>query len=585
MTDKRKSFARRLSSKLIGSSKNAGGKEDLNLAHLPFLVDPILGPKIGPILAEALESIPDDSLIKLTRQLKFWYGRRSKEAAKKKKEVSDGDGGEEEKEAGAKTEEQNETTKGEGGGEEEDNGDEGQAAERPNETSMSMSDDDFVDLTRRLIHAASWRSRQSKEEEKEGGEKEEGNGEANEDAEKNKGVGRWTVPKVRFGRTELMMPIVTCGGMRVQQTWLPDFVPFLAPSKKSVLAGDSQRNLKDVVRECLRVGLNHFETARFYGTSEMQFVDALGSLMERKEIKREDFIFQTKIPAMEKRADFETKWGQSWAHIGERLKYVDLLSFHCVSKADEVKHVLDESESGCYAVAQKLKTEGKVRHIGFSTHGTAENIMELIKSDKFDYVNIHCHYFGDYHAEGTPDTAGGHGNAACVKKALDLDMGVFLISPFDKGGRLYQPSVAAAEAIGPGLTPIAFSALHAWKTKGIHTVSVGFARPSDLDEVLEAARIYGEDGGEVALREAERRLGDLAVTKLGKDWAEKGMISIPSCFDRKCDGVAVGHILWLHNLMATYGMYDFCKERFKSLEGTSTKWNNKKTWEENIEKV
>lgn len=26
-------------------------------------------------------------------------------------------------------------------------------------------------------------------------------------------------PKVRFGRTELMMPIITCGGMRMQQTW------------------------------------------------------------------------------------------------------------------------------------------------------------------------------------------------------------------------------------------------------------------------------------------------------------------------------------------------------------------------------
>jgi hypothetical protein len=32
---------------------------------------------------------------------------------------------------------------------------------------------------------------------------------------------KWQCPKVRFGRTELEMPIITCGGMRQQQTWRP----------------------------------------------------------------------------------------------------------------------------------------------------------------------------------------------------------------------------------------------------------------------------------------------------------------------------------------------------------------------------
>jgi hypothetical protein len=32
---------------------------------------------------------------------------------------------------------------------------------------------------------------------------------------------KWQCPKVRFGRTGLEMPIITCGGMRQQQTWRP----------------------------------------------------------------------------------------------------------------------------------------------------------------------------------------------------------------------------------------------------------------------------------------------------------------------------------------------------------------------------
>lgn len=210
--------------------------------------------------------------------------------------------------------------------------------------------------------------------------------------------------------------------------------------------------------------------------------------------------------------------------------------------------------------------------------------MRMINSKKFAYVNIHKHFFGDYHGEGTPDTMGGHGNAACVKRALELDMGVFQISPFDKGGKLYRPSATVAATIGPELTPISFAALHAWKTQGMHTASVGFARPSDLDEVIEAARIYSQgEKADALLKGAEGRLNDLAVEKLGKEWCEKGMLNIPSCYSEPTDGMAIGHMLWLHNNMKAYGMYEFCKDRYENLEKAA--WNKKLSYEENKKKM
>jgi len=467
-----------------------------------FLRHPTVGAKAGAIIQRNIDSIPDDSLVKITRQLDFWAGR-------------------------------------------------------------GIPEGEFLELTERLVHAASWRSRL-------------------EDADDTE---HFTVPKVRFGRTELQMPIVTCGGMRVQQTWLPDYVPLLAPSKKKVLKGDSQRNLKDVVRACLRVGLNHFETARFYGTSEMQFVDALGELLDSGEIRREDFIFQTKVMPSKTGKEWEKAWSQSWAHVGERLSHVDLMSFHGAGDDRQIEWLLDESEDGIYAVAKRLQSEGKIRHIGFSTHGMASKIMRLIESNKFDYVNIHYHFFGSYHAEGTPDGKGGHGNLACVKRALELDMGVFLISPFDKGGKLYRPSATVAETIGPRLTPIAFASLHSWKTVGIHTVSVGFARPSDLDEVLEGANAFRDKSKCDALEAAETRLKELAVEKLGAEWVEKGMLNLPDCYEKATSGVLMGHIVWLHNLMVSYGMYDFCKERYKSMFATESAWKDNKSFEENAEKM
>ena len=135
----------------------------------------------------------------------------------------------------------------------------------------------------------------------------------------------------------------------------------------------------------------------------------------------------------------------------------------------------------------------------------------------------HVKSSGDYHAAGTPDTAGGEGNGKAVKRALELDMGVFQISPIDKGGKLFRPSTTVANATGPELSPIAFAALHAWKTQGMHTISVGFARPSDLDEVVDAARMFADTTGKTdqLLKAAETKLNSIAEEKLGKEWYEK----------------------------------------------------------------
>eukprot|EP00980_Cylindrotheca_fusiformis_P025908 scaffold14866_cov59-Cylindrotheca_fusiformis.AAC.2 len=207
--------------------------------------------------------------------------------------------------------------------------------------------------------------------------------------------------------------------------------------------------------------------------------------------------------------------------------------------------------------------------------------MALINTEYFDYINIHEHYFGSYHGSGTPNTVGGQGNLACVKRAQELDMGVFLISPVDKGGKLYRPSKDVASLVGRELTPIAFALLFAWKENGFHTASVGVARPSDLDEVLQAARMMALSTGEGPYKNARDRLDQRAIEKLGKEWTEKGLLNLPSFLDESTDGIAVGHILWLYNLLVGYGMYEFCHDRYQSLVNCS--WNKKKSFQENAD--
>ena len=46
-------------------------------------------------------------------------------------------------------------------------------------------------------------------------------------------------------------------------------------------------------------------------------------------------------------------------------------------------------------VVQQRLHHGGIRSIGFSTHGMPLLIEKCIESDKFDYVNLHFHFFGD----------------------------------------------------------------------------------------------------------------------------------------------------------------------------------------------
>ena len=89
-----------------------------------------------------------------------------------------------------------------------------------------------------------------------------------------------------------------------------------------------------------------------------------------------------------------------------------------------VGHAL--KKDGCLEAARKLQEKGRARHMGFSTHATTDIILKAIASDEFDYVNLHWYFVNDL-------------NWSAIEAAAARDMGVFIISPNDKGGKLYEP--------------------------------------------------------------------------------------------------------------------------------------------------
>jgi len=334
----------------------------------------------------------------------------------------------------------------------------------------------------------------------------------------------------RFGRTGLAMPVLTCGGMRFQHRWEEDPPQPIPP--------ENQSNLEAIVGRALELGIRHFETARGYGTSEVQ----LGPILQR--LPREAFILQTKILPQTNPDDFERIFRLSLSKLG--LPWVDLLSLHGVNDRETAQWSL--RPGGCLDRARQLQESGLCRWVGFSTHGSADLVEELVSGNQFDYVNLHWYYIFQDHTRS-------------LEAARRHDMGVFIISPNDKGGMLYQPPELLRTLTDP-LSPMAFNTLFCLRRPEIHTLSIGAARPTDFDEHV--AAIQNSDQINPLLSAIEDRLKARWSQALPERWRQEWQKGVPH-WSETPGQANLREILRLHNLALAYDLVEYGKMRYNLL--------------------
>lgn len=340
----------------------------------------------------------------------------------------------------------------------------------------------------------------------------------------------------RFGRTNLQLPVFSCGGMRYQQSWSDiswDQVP-----------KEGQANIEATIARSVELGINHIETARGYGSSEMQLAPVLAKF------PREKLILQTKVMPKPTAREFLDTFETSMRYL--KQDYVDLLSIHGIN---DRRH-LDETlrKGGCLEVCRQLQREGRVRHVGFSTHATPDIISAAIRSDEFDYVNLHWYFVNDL-------------NRPCVAEAAQRDMGVFIISPNDKGGKLYLELPKMRRLCAP-LTPMQFNDLYCLARPEVHTLSLGAARPSDFDEHIAGLAHY-ERAAE-AITEIDRRLRDELETAHGADWCRRWWSGLPEYVDVPGE-VNIVEILRIWTYAKPLGLTEWAKFRYNML-GNADHW-------------
>ncbi len=320
----------------------------------------------------------------------------------------------------------------------------------------------------------------------------------------------------RFGKTEMRLSVFSFGAMRFLE------------SEKTAIA---------TTVKAVELGIDHLETARGYGKSEEYLGLALHTELRNW---RDRLHITTKIPPTPDATTMARYIRESLQRL--RLDYIDNLDIHGINTWEHLELVKDPH--GCMQAVREAVAAGLIRHVGFSTHAPLEVILAAIETDLFASVNLHYYYFNQR-------------NAPAVQRAHEKDMGVFIISPSDKGGMLYTPSPTLRQLCHP-YTPVQINDRFLLSDPRVHTLSLGAANPNEFDDRRLA---WDNDGPLNATERAILERLDAQYLSLGSDRCAQCYACLPCP-----ESIHIPEVLRLRNLAVAFDMVEFGKYRYRMFE-------------------
>ena len=270
---------------------------------------------------------------------------------------------------------------------------------------------------------------------------------------------------IRLGKTEMMVSELGFGG-----------IPIIPVSFKDSVA---------VVKHCYEQGITFYDTANAYADSEKKIGTALESV-------RDKVIIATKTG----KRDAEGA-AQHISFSLENLKtdYLDLYQFHNISSDEALEEIL--ASGGAMEAVKQAMDEGKIRHMGFSSH-KIETSIKVCKTGLFSTIQFPFNFI-----EKEPLDE-------LFQVARELDMGIIAMKPL--GGGLLERADLCFKFLQqyPYVVPIP-----------------GIMYQREIDEIL-ALYQSPKSLNEEDLKEIDRIRGEL-----GKDFCHRCRYCLPCDQDVK----------------------------------------------------
>ena len=265
-----------------------------------------------------------------------------------------------------------------------------------------------------------------------------------------------------FGQTDLKAPILGFGAAR-----LPEYKPGRFDAERSA----------PILRRAIDLGVNYIDSAAVYGmgTSEA----AVGLAIQGYD--RSTLYLTTKIPSSTPAQARPATWRKRLDASLRRLNtpYIDFLFLHGITW--QAFRDIAAKPGSALDAARHAQSEGLIRHLCFSSHDTADNIIRLIDTGEFEGILVQYNYL-DRH------------NEPVIAHAAAKGLGVSIMGPLG-AGRLATSTGAVADygrALGLGAPELALRFV--WDNPGVTVALSGMSDVAQVEHNVAAAERHTAAG-------------------------------------------------------------------------------------------
>ena len=221
----------------------------------------------------------------------------------------------------------------------------------------------------------------------------------------------------------------------------------------------------------MEAGFNYFDTAYVYhgGNSEKVVKEAIV-----KRFPRESFTIATKLPAwfLHSPEDRDKVFEEQLDRCG-----VDYFDYYLLHSLEDGNNYDTYEKYDCFNWGIKKRDEGRIRHFGFSFHGTPELLVQVLdKHPEIEFVQIQLNY-ADW------DNKIVH-SGELYEILRDRNIPMIIMEPA-KGGKLACLDDECAEilkAIRPEKSRASWAFRYVGSLPGIATILSGMSTPEQMED-------------------------------------------------------------------------------------------------------
>ena len=234
-----------------------------------------------------------------------------------------------------------------------------------------------------------------------------------------------------------------------------------------------------MIDTAMKGGINYYDTAWGYHNGNSEIV--LGKALAR--YPRDSFYLATKFPGFD--ASTWTKVEEIFNKQLEKLQvdYFDFYLFHNVCEMN-IDAYLDDEKYGIHSYLMEQKKNGRIRHLGFSCHGSIEVLRRFLEAygDDLEFCQLQLNYL-DWTLQGGKEK---------VELLDSYHIPVWVMEPL-RGGKL-ATIPAEYEAELAGIRPD--ESVPSWAFRflqSVPSVTMILSGMSNMDQLEQNLKTFAED--------------------------------------------------------------------------------------------